>query len=557
MAQDEGRVEGAGTPGAADPELRMTLVTGSTPKLSGETRRVLQERLAGAAAVFLGVSTVFFLWRFIVPQPVGEGCPWLFAAHAISLATNAILLLLLRRRSGLGATSLHAIELGLFGPLALHMTMLGYHKLVSAGTTNEQASIALPWIFLMIVHGVFIPAGLRRSVLVLAGLAVTPVAQVLILRTTHAELVRLYPIAGVVEMALFLGCVATALVIGNRLIEQLRTENFQARRFGQYKLCRELGAGGMGRVYLAEHQLLKRPCAIKLISPEMAGDPEALQRFELEVKTTATLSHWNSIQIFDYGRTDDGALYYVMELLDGLTIEEVVERSGPMTPARVIALMRQVCQALQEAHSVGFVHRDIKPTNIIVARCGGRLDVAKLVDFGLVKPIAGGDRERLNLTDEHAVVGTPLFMSPEQCLAKDLDGRSDLYSLGATAWFALTGRPLFEGDSAMAVLVAHIKETPRRPSEVGVEIREDLEAVVMRCLAKEPEQRFASATELERALGECADGERWDQQQAERWWADHGPRDVPGCEPCGEAEAGAGRAATTPSSAETVVLPSA
>jgi serine/threonine-protein kinase len=274
----------------------------------------------------------------------------------------------------------------------------------------------------------------------------------------------------------------------------------------------------MGEVYLAEHQLLKRPCAVKLIRPGDVGDCRAVARFEREVRLTATLSHPNTVEVYDYGRTSDGAYYYVMEHLPGLSLEELVQRHGPVPAGRVVHLLRQVCHALSEAHAVGLIHRDVKPSNVIAARRGGMDDVAKLLDFGLVRatsaPAAAG------LSAEGQIVGTPLFMSPEQAAGREVDGRSDVYSLGAVAYHLLTGRPPFDGADALAVLIAHARDPVVPPSQVQAGVPEDLERVVLRCLAKEAAERFPNAASLERALGACDCSADWDQDRAARWWCE-------------------------------------
>jgi serine/threonine protein kinase len=278
-----------------------------------------------------------------------------------------------------------------------------------------------------------------------------------------------------------------------------------------------LGAGGMGEVYLAEHTMLKRPCAIKLIHPDRAGDPQALARFEREVRLTAQLSHWNTVEIFDYGRTEDGTFYYVMEYLPGLSLEEILERHGPLAPERVVHLLRQTCQGLREAHGIGLIHRDIKPDNIFVAQRGGLYDVAKLLDFGLVKPVAETSSARL--TQEGAISGTPLYMSPEQARGgDDLDARSDIYSLGAVAYAMITGRPPFERRNSLEVMIAHARDDAAPPSQLQADVPADLERVILRCLAKRPEDRFQDTESLERALAECAAADQWTQSHAARWW---------------------------------------
>jgi eukaryotic-like serine/threonine-protein kinase len=292
-------------------------------------------------------------------------------------------------------------------------------------------------------------------------------------------------------------------------------------QIGQYRIHRRIGAGGMGEVYLAEHQFLKRFCALKLVRPDSAADPKALARFEREVRATAALSHPNTVEIYDYGRTADGIYYYVMEFLPGLSLAELVERHGPLSPGRVVYLLRQICQALCEAHAEGLIHRDIKPSNIVAARRGGIDDVAKLLDFGLVRPVVSeADRDT---SGEGRVVGTPLYTSPEQARGdRGLDGRSDIYSLGAVAYHLLTGRPPFNKANGLAILVAHTREPLIPPSLIRADIPKDLERVVVRCLAKDAADRFANAASLDRALGACACAANWDQYRAAHWWRETG-----------------------------------
>jgi serine/threonine-protein kinase len=290
-----------------------------------------------------------------------------------------------------------------------------------------------------------------------------------------------------------------------------------AGQIGPYRLRRRIGAGAMGEVYLAEHQLLKRVCALKMIRPDRAEDPGARARFEREVRVTATLSHPNTVEIYDYGRTAEGIDYYVMEFLPGLSLKELVERFGPLAPGRVVYLLRQICQALREAHGAGLIHRDIKPSNIIATRRGGMADVAKLLDFGLVRPMTKDSEGDLSVKGR--IVGTPLFMSPEQAMGEaELDQRSDIYSLGAVAYYLLTGRPPFSGADAVAVLGAHARAPAVPPSRICTGVPEDLERVVMRCLAKAAADRFGDAESLERAFEACACAGDWNQDCAARWW---------------------------------------
>jgi serine/threonine-protein kinase len=312
---------------------------------------------------------------------------------------------------------------------------------------------------------------------------------------------------------------AIAAVVGVHNIGGLRTQAYEARELGQYRLRQPIGSGGMGEVHLAEHQLLKRPCAIKLIRPEKAGDPRVLARFEREVRSTAKLSHWNNIDVYDFGHAADGTFYYVMEYLPGMNLDELVQRHGPLPPERVIHFLLQTCDALEEAHGIGLVHRDIKPANIFAAHRGGRYDVAKLLDFGLAKPASSvGSTE---LTQEGMITGSPLYMSPEQALGDaEPDARSDIYSLGSVAYFVLSGRPLFSYDRPIKVLFAHAQETPTDLGEVAPNVPDDLRNVVMQCLAKDPKDRYQNVNQLADALRQCHAAGGWDWDSAAQWWTE-------------------------------------
>jgi serine/threonine-protein kinase len=227
------------------------------------------------------------------------------------------------------------------------------------------------------------------------------------------------------------------------------------------------------------------------------------------------------VEIYDYGRTDDGTFYYVMEYLPGLSLEDLLDRHGPLPAERVVHVLRQTCHGLREAHSTGLIHRDIKPGNIFVAQRGGLFDVAKLLDFGLVKPVSETPSARI--TQEGAISGTPLFMSPEQARGLgDIDARSDIYSLGAVAYTLLTGRPPFERTSPFEIMIAHARDDVVPPSQLRPDLPADLEGVIIRCLAKSPDDRFQDAESLEQALAECAAADQWTQLHAARWWQDNG-----------------------------------
>jgi protein kinase-like protein len=384
-------------------------------------------------------------------------------------------------------------------------------------------SLCLTAAIYIVAYGVCIPNTWRRCVLMVGLLwGIAPVMWVVGCATTD---VPWSAATNVRTLFVFLDLTfaAALAVYGSHRVETLRQEAVQARRLGQYVLRARLGTGGMGEVYRADHLLLRRPCAIKLIRPDRAGDPQNLQRFEREVQATATLTHPNAVQIFDYGRAQDGTFYYVMEYLPGLTLEEIVKRHGPLPPARAIHFLRQLCGTLDEAHAIGLLHRDIKPGNVLVCERGGRHDVVKLLDFGLVRSIKLTSSAE-QLTQEGTIAGTPEYMSPEHAASEqDIDGRSDLYSLGAVAYYILTGKPPFVRDTPMRTLAAHINEFADPPSRLRPDIPKDLEDVVIQCLKKDPMLRFRDARALEQALARCKDAEAWTEERAAEWWRVHRP----------------------------------
>jgi serine/threonine-protein kinase len=432
---------------------------------------------------------------------------------------------------------LKALELAMIGLLAGRLTFVQYRLMLLYSLRDDRMmaqltmkNIVLLTSILILTYGLYVPKSWRRAALGVGPLALMPFATLLALDLQYPAAMRwlwegwFWSDTPRIRLFLFDAMILLLLAVGStfgaRTLSRLRRQVAEARQVGQYRLRRRLGAGGMGEVYLAVHQLLKRPCAVKLIRSDEATDPRARERFECEVRLTARLSHPNTVEIYDYGRAEDGTYYYVMEYLPGLSLAELVERYGPLPPARVVYLLRQVCGALGEAHAAGLIHRDIKPSNIIAARRGGMDDVAKLLDFGLVRAAPGG---AAHLSAEGQILGTPQFMSPEQATGgRDLDGRSDIYSLGAVAYHLLTGRPPFEGQDGITVMVAHARDPVVPPSRVRPGIPEDLERVVLLCLAKDAAERYTDAASLERALAACACAGNWDQDQAARWWRGYG-----------------------------------
>jgi predicted Ser/Thr protein kinase len=304
------------------------------------------------------------------------------------------------------------------------------------------------------------------------------------------------------------------------VIHRLRSEVSSIRSLGQYQLERKLGEGSMGVVYQATHGMLKRPTAVKLLRPELGGR-EVHDLFRREVQLTAKLTHPNTIRIYDYGRTPEGLFYYAMELLDGASLQDIVEATGPQPVPRVVHILRDVALALDEAHSVGLIHRDVKPSNIMLARRGGADDVVKVVDFGLVKRLQDDDDPETS--DTRSIKGTPHYLSPEGVNTPDeVDARSDLYSLGAVGYYSLTGRTVFEADTVLEVCMQHVQAAPAALSEArGEPIPKELERLILSCLAKRKDDRPESAQALADALDQL-DLPRWTRADAERWWQRYG-----------------------------------
>ncbi len=303
----------------------------------------------------------------------------------------------------------------------------------------------------------------------------------------------------------------------------LRNRARVAERLGGYRLTRELGAGGAGAVYLAEHSRMCRPSAVKIVRSSPGTDPSVVERFEREIEVASRLDHPNTIEIRDYGRADDATFFYAMEYLPGLDLRELVKRHGPVPASRAVYILIQVCESLAEAHGKGIVHRDVKPANVFMTRRGGMFDFVKVLDFGLAKEVRSTDRR--TITAAGSIVGTPHFMAPE---AVDGPGHygppGDLYCLGCTAYWILSGRPPFEGNSAPELMAAHLRREADPLETVSeVEVPRELTDAVVRCMRKAPDERFGSATDLRRCLAEIRFDEPWTQARAKAWWELHLP----------------------------------
>jgi eukaryotic-like serine/threonine-protein kinase len=339
------------------------------------------------------------------------------------------------------------------------------------------------------------------------------------------------PLTRLLVWILPLAIIGVWMYILNNRVLSLYIKQQRAEDIGSYVLDSRLASGGMGEVWIAKHKMLARDAAIKLIRPEMlklsTGRQEALlrKRFEREAQVTASLRSPHTVALYDFGQATDGSFYYVMELLDGIDLQTMVDKYGPLDPGRVIHVLTQTCKSLEEAHRASLIHRDIKPKNIMLSKMGLEYDFAKVLDFGLVKSVRLAGQEESLLTMEGVTTGTPAYLSPEIALgARDIDGRADLYSLGCVAYFLLTGGMVFEEASPTAFAIAHAQTPPTPMSERSeLPIPAGLEAIVMQLLEKDPAQRIQSAGEVARRLRALRDIPQWCPDRAAQWWETNVP----------------------------------
>ena len=496
---------------------RATKLVPWSPNATGEEMRAyLQERLAllSKLAFWIFWILVFFVHGLyeIYPElrPARVEIVDAFGVSGLVVLGLTWHFALRKRRSSLRA--LYTID-------ALYLLITGAAFGISAYFSAEQRGAvwsAFIWhTFIVFSRVIVVPSSGRRTAVVTA-ISYLPLwlAAIGMAAWTPATL-ELPPVAFVVGGLLFI-CIAVLLATtGSRVIYGLRQQVTEAMQLGQYTLDQKIGEGGMGAVYRARHALLRRPTAIKLLPARRYG-VDNIKRFEREVQHMARLTHPNTVAVYDYGRSPGGVFYYAMEYLDGVDLETLVARDGPQRAARVIHILRQVCGALDEAHAMGLTHRDIKPANIIVCRRGRMPDVAKVVDFGLVKEIARGGDD----TKSKIIMGTPAYLAPEAVTDPDTVGPlSDIYSLGCVAYFLLTGLRVFEGKTAVDVCVKHVSAAPQPPSgRTENPIPADLEAVVLACLSKDPAARPESAFALRSQLTRLCTYLDWDEGEALAWW---------------------------------------
>ena len=496
----------------------------------------VRERLALLGKTLFLVSFGFYLFLLASLVLLG-GAPFVAVVrgpvalgHLCASLTMA-LLWLLASRARLSLWSLGALD-------AISFVLAG--GFLSFMTIEDQGQILQVLLALTVtvmVRAILMPSRPGRTLL-LSALVFAPTVVVCIARHHPTAFLPGFS-PGYQKLHMTLNTVlwsvlgTTLATIVSRVLYGLRRQVAEASELGQYLLEEKIGGGGMGEVWRARHRLLIRPAAIKLIRQRalgtMSGDPELLvRRFEREARATAALTSPHTVQLYDFGVTEDGRLYYVMELLDGLDLDTLVRQHGPLPAERVVHLLRQVCAALQDAHGNGLVHRDIKPANVVVSRAGTTFDFVKVLDFGLVKldSARGADKDAITLSAEGSWSGTPGYMAPEVVLgATDTDHRVDLYALGCVAYWLLTGTTVFEGENPMQVMIQHAQAEPKRPSDrVDLPIPAALEALVMECLEKDPARRPASAEVVRNRLDAVPLPSVWTAERAEQWWAMHRPK---------------------------------
>ena len=487
------------------------------------TRRLGIMSLLGAAIWLVASATD----HLVIDAVTGGQVPWnrLDLTDAISVLGILVSLGLyaFTRRTTRDPATVLDIGLGymIFVALAVS-TMLHFEPEQSGFTVRPMLS----WCgVLVIMFAAIVPNTPRKTfVASLVAVSMNPISM-LISRArgdwefgpaSHALLMH-YPDLLLVGVAVVISVVMT------RLGEQVS----RARELGSYQLGDLLGRGGMGEVYQATHRMLARPAAIKLIRPEVVRDARAdgsqlaIRRFRREAEAAAHLRSPHTVQLYDFGVTEDETFYFVMELLDGMDLETLVRQYGPLPPARAVHILRQVCDSLEEAHASGLVHRDIKPANIHVGRVGLHHDFVKVLDFGLVKAVGGAPSDDTLATETGITPGTPAYMAPEMSLGETVDARSDIYSLGCVAYFLLTGKLVFEAEGLVQMIAKHMQAEPVPPSvRVGEAFPRGVDEVVLACLAKRPHDRIGSAAELARWL-DGIELQPWDETQAREWWSAH------------------------------------
>jgi len=495
---------------------------GSSVPLPSDVVSAGAQRLVAAMRFSAAVSLLYLVLYFVVWP---EQARWSARGISIAMVVVSVALAAYLRRPGLRERSVAGIGIAYMAFVCLALALIDYTGALPGSRAMENVS----WSCVVIVFFLtVIPAPAPQ--LLAGGLlaaSMTPLALAAMIPVMGYEV----PPAGTV-LSMLLPPYLCALLgfIPARVMCQLGRELGRARRLGSYELVERLGSGGMGEVWRAHHRMLVRPAAIKLIRPEMLGGSRAtgelLERFRREAQATALLESSHTVELYDFGVTDDGVLYHVMELLHGIDLHSLVRRFGPIPDERVVHILIQVCDSLDDAHRGGLVHRDVKPANLFLGRTRRHFDHVKVLDFGLVKSLAPeAGVEEIEATREGQITGTPAYMSPEMVTGEsELDGRSDLYCLGCVAYWLLTGSHVFEEATPMKTAVAHAAKEPTPPSErASRPILAPLEALVMQCLAKQPDARPGSAAVMGARLADIELPSPWTERRAEEWWRENLP----------------------------------
>lgn len=498
--------------------------TSAIPANTAEATRDLQLRLgrfARSLAVISGVMLVASVGGSLVVGP--NAAPISVPSRSAHVFATALALgvWLLMRGKSLAQRTIHVLDAVLVVTLCTCWALLG---LGIARDEPIEFSVILATTYTLIARSVMVPSTFGRTLL-LGIVSILPA-----LYFFHARGMGFIANAPAAQVRTFLmfatlwcGIAVITAALQSRLLYGLRERIREATKLGQYTLQEKIGEGGMGAVYRATHAMLRRPAAIKLLLPDRAGERE-IARFEREVQLTSRLQHPNTISIFDYGRSADGTFYYVMELLDGFDLDTLVEEEEPLPPWRVVRILSQAAAALVEAHGLRLIHRDIKPANILLTTRSDEVDIVKVVDFGLVKSL-GGERDVAMATQANVITGTPLFLSPEAITDPDrVDGRSDLYALGAVGYFLLTGENVFSGRTVVEVCSKHLLEPATPPSlRAKHPIPSALDELIVACLAKAPEARPQSAAAFKAALEAIAQQVPYQSETADAWWRERAP----------------------------------
>jgi serine/threonine protein kinase len=527
----------------SDPQLIGPLPVSTPADLKRGRVRDLPDDLLRAASLRLGVMSLLFAVLWVVGEVAGhlathaiypESRRWLEfeAGEGIALGSVVLSLALFAYTRTGDRNPRFVLDLGLMYMVATAFALaLMFHLggVPASGTVLPEIS----WVgAVVLMFAAIVPSTPKK--MLIAGLVAASMNPLAMLISRAQGGWDFGPASRALLMHYPDYILVGAAVVITHVVTKLGQQVTKAREMGSYQLGELLGRGGMGEVYKATHRMLARPAAIKLIRTEMLGavDEEAARlavtRFRREAEAAANLRSQHTVELYDFGVTEDGTLYLVMEFLDGMDLETLVRETGPLPAGRVIYILRQVCDSLEEAHSRGLVHRDIKPANIHLGLVGLRHDFVKVLDFGLVKEVSSVSVETSMATiPGQMALGTPAYMAPEMALGEPVDGRADIYALGCVAYYLLTGQLVFEAEKAFQMIARHLQSPPVPPSErTGRPVSPELERLILKCLAKNASDRPQSAAHLVEALDRIP-ADIWGEEEAKQWWSVNRPEAEP------------------------------